>query len=284
MTVRQNLAYPLKARGRRREVSSRVDEISSIVECEALLDRYPRQLSGGQQQRIALARGLIAQPEIMLFDEPLSNLDALLRQQVRGEIAELHERLKFTALYVTHDQSEALALGTRMAIMKEGKVVQIDTPQSIFALPATEYVAQFLGMSNRIRLERKGELWFVGSERCWGATPPLRRGLEAIVLRARSEDFHISAPGKCRDAGHLRLDGSVVVATFGGRSTDVVISTGGGQCRINASVPVDSSEAAVTAGTKVEVHLDPTKARAYEDSTGLLDSGGLQYQIAGAAS
>src|SRR5207249_9676094 len=108
-----------------------IDEVASLVDTSALLDRYPAQLSGGQQQRVALARGLVARPDLVLFDEPLSNLDARLRDQVRTEIHELHERLKFTAIYVTHDQTEALALGDRLAIMRAGAIEQLGAPEEI---------------------------------------------------------------------------------------------------------------------------------------------------------
>src|SRR5690606_8057747 len=109
-----------------------VEQTADMVDCGPLLDRYPGQLSGGQQQRVALARGLVARPDLLLFDEPLSNLDARLRELVRAELAELHERMGFTAVYVTHDQSEALALGDRLAIMRHGKVEQLGTPQEVF--------------------------------------------------------------------------------------------------------------------------------------------------------
>ena len=128
MTVRKNLAYPLKARKLREGLKwGWVEQTAELVDCASLLDRYPAQLSGGQQQRVALARGLVARPELVLFDEPLSNLDARLRDQVRAQIHELHGRLGFTAVFVTHDQSEALALGDRLAIMKHGKIEQYDT-------------------------------------------------------------------------------------------------------------------------------------------------------------
>ena len=157
MTVRKNIAYPLKARklkqGLRRAGSRRRPSWSTA---SALLDRYPAQLSGGQQQRVALARGLVARPDLVLFDEPLSNLDARLRDQVRIEIHELHTRLGFTAVFVTHDQSEALALGDRLAIMKQGKIEQYDTPEQVYEQPASEYVAAFIGISNRLAVRLQG--------------------------------------------------------------------------------------------------------------------------------
>ena len=129
MTVRKNIGYPLRARKiPKSECRGWVEDVAALVDCGQLLDRYPAQLSGGQQQRVALARGLVARPDLVLFDEPLSNLDARLRDQVRAQIHELHERLRFTAVFVTHDQREALALGDRLAIMKAGRIEQFDTP------------------------------------------------------------------------------------------------------------------------------------------------------------
>ena len=145
-----------------------VEETARAVDCQTLLDRYPGQLSGGQQQRVALARGLVARPDLVLFDEPLSNLDARLRELVRNEIAELHARLGFTAVYVTHDQSEALALGSRMAIMRAGRIEQLDTPERVFANPASEYVAAFIGMSNRLTLVRHDGGWRFGTSAVTG--------------------------------------------------------------------------------------------------------------------
>ncbi len=160
MTVRKNIEYPLKARRLKEGIKNGwVEETAALVDCGGLLDRYPAQLSGGQQQRVALARGLVARPELVLFDEPLSNLDARLRDQVRAEIHELHGRLGFTAVFVTHDQSEALALGDRLAIMRNGRIEQYDTPEGVFEHPATEYVAAFIGMSNRLVCERADNGW-----------------------------------------------------------------------------------------------------------------------------
>ena len=157
MKVRKNIAYPLKARKLKQGLREGwVEQAAAQVDCSALLDRYPAQLSGGQQQRVALARGLVARPELVLFDEPLSNLDARLRDQVRIEIHELHTRLGFTAVFVTHDQSEALALGDRLAIMKQGKIEQYDTPEQVYEQPASEYVAAFIGISNRLLFDYNG--------------------------------------------------------------------------------------------------------------------------------
>src|SRR4051794_6776383 len=169
MTVRKNIGYPLRTRRMKRERANEwIEEVAALVDPTPLLDRYPAQLSGGQQQRIALARGLVARPDLVLFDEPLSNLDARLRDQVRTEIHELHGRLGFTAVYVTHDQVEALALGDRLAIMRQGALEQLATPDEVFEEPATEYVAAFIGMANRLGFERHDGSWFLDGEQVDG--------------------------------------------------------------------------------------------------------------------
>ena len=176
MTVRKNIAYPLRARKIKDGLRNGwVEETAKMVDCSALLDRYPSQLSGGQQQRVALARGLVARPELVLFDEPLSNLDARLRDHVRAELHEVHGRLGFTAVFVTHDQSEALALGDRLAIMRNGKVEQYDTPQNVFEHPFSEYVAAFIGMANRLICEYLDGRWNVAGQPIDGAALPLPR-------------------------------------------------------------------------------------------------------------
>ena len=173
MTVRKNIGYPLKARKLRGpDTKDWVEETAALVDCSQLLDRYPAQLSGGQQQRVALARGLVARPDVVLFDEPLSNLDARLRDLVRAQLHELHARLQFSAVFVTHDQAEALALADRVAIMRAGKFEQVGTPEHVFEEPATEYVAEFIGMSNRVPLEHAGHRLGVRGEGRHRRAPP----------------------------------------------------------------------------------------------------------------
>ena len=146
MTVQENVAFPLRRRGLARSVvRPKVEAALDLVRCSAFRDHYPGQLSGGQQQRIALARAIVAEPAVLLFDEPLSNLDANLRRQLRDEIAALHNRLAFSGIYVTHDQAEALSLGTSVAVMKTAEIEQIGSPQEVHNSPASEYVAWFLG-------------------------------------------------------------------------------------------------------------------------------------------
>lgn len=146
LTVSENVAYPLRRRKKnRQEIAQRVEEALVTVRCQLLSDRFPGELSGGQQQRVALARALVARPRLILFDEPLSNLDASLRRELRDELARLHREIGFTGLYVTHDQTEALSLGTEVAVMGKGRIVQSGTPDVVYGRPTSEFVARFFG-------------------------------------------------------------------------------------------------------------------------------------------
>jgi multiple sugar transport system ATP-binding protein len=146
MTVRQNLGFALALRGiARDEIERRVRRAAATLELDELLDRRPRQLSGGQRQRVALGRAIVREPQVFLFDEPLSNLDAKLRVQMRREIARLHRELGATMIYVTHDQVEAMTLGDRIVVLDRGHVQQIDTPLALYERPANRFVAGFIG-------------------------------------------------------------------------------------------------------------------------------------------
>lgn len=146
LTVLDNVLYPLRRRGvARAEADRKAMDALALVRCDQLAQRYPGELSGGQQQRIALARAIVARPECLLFDEPLSNLDSSLRRGLRNELARLHWEIGFTGVYVTHDQSEALALGNEVAVMSGGRIVQLGTPRDIYQRPASEFVARFFG-------------------------------------------------------------------------------------------------------------------------------------------
>ncbi|MDC6176967.1 sn-glycerol-3-phosphate import ATP-binding protein UgpC [Ralstonia solanacearum] len=146
MTVFDNMAYGLKIRGLpKSEIQARVQQAAGILELGKLLERKPRQLSGGQRQRVAMGRAIVREPAVFLFDEPLSNLDAKLRVQMRLELKELHRRLRTTSLYVTHDQVEAMTLADRMMVLNGGRVEQIGTPLEVYARPASTFVAGFIG-------------------------------------------------------------------------------------------------------------------------------------------
>jgi iron(III) transport system ATP-binding protein len=236
MTVRQNIGYPLKARRIKKATATEwIEEAAELVDCSPLLDRYPGQLSGGQQQRVALSRGLVARPDLVLFDEPLSNLDARLRDQVRSEIHELHQRLHFTAVYVTHDQSEALALGDRLAIMRAGKIEQLGRPEEIFEEPATEYVAGFIGMENRLTLERQEGGWMHDTEPVKGDLGFDERAFDSLTARARPEDLQLAKPGTPAAPDTISFTAIVADSEFGGRWMDVLLTVGG--TRLHSRMP-----------------------------------------------
>ena len=146
MTVRENMEFPLKiAKLPKEEIDSRVAEAAKTLGLESLLDRKPKALSGGQRQRVAMGRAIVRHPKVLLMDEPLSNLDAKLRGQMRVEISKLHEKLGSTIIYVTHDQTEAMTLGDRIVVMSDGEVQQIDTPSNLYQYPVNRFVAGFIG-------------------------------------------------------------------------------------------------------------------------------------------
>jgi multiple sugar transport system ATP-binding protein len=146
MTVFKNLAFPLRMRGEKRAViDERVREAASILGIEGMLDRKPRTLSGGQMQRVALGRAIVRHPSVFLFDEPLSNLDAKMRVEMRAEISRLHQRLGTTMVYVTHDQEEAMTMGSRIAVLEGGEMQQVDEPMKVYHDPANRFVASFIG-------------------------------------------------------------------------------------------------------------------------------------------
>src|SRR5579875_3686274 len=146
MNVYDNMAFGLKLRkANRAEIDRRVQEAATLLGIEHLLERRPRELSGGQRQRVALGRAIVREPDVFLMDEPLSNLDAILRVQMRAEISKLHSRLQTTFIYVTHDQVEAMTMGDRIVILRDGVIQQVGTPQDVYAAPANVFVAGFIG-------------------------------------------------------------------------------------------------------------------------------------------
>ena len=156
MTIAENIGYPLRVRKiEKTERAERVNRVAAMLEIESLLDRKPRQLSGGERQRVALARAIVREPRAYLMDEPLSNLDARLRVQMRGELKRLQHQLGTTTIYVTHDQAEAMTLASRVAVMKKGRLQQFDTPMNIYNHPANRFVAEFVGSPSMNFVEGK---------------------------------------------------------------------------------------------------------------------------------
>jgi ABC-type Fe3+/spermidine/putrescine transport system ATPase subunit len=198
MTVAENVAFGLEVRKRpRAEIKERVDGILDVVRMKHLGKRYPQELSGGQQQRVALARAIVVQPAVLLLDEPLSNLDANLREEMRYEIRRLHDEFRITTVYVTHDQAEAMVTSDRIAVMNQGRVEQVDAPRALYARPRTRFVAGFIGRTNFLEGEARGaEVAFEGFAIPAGrfATPPPPRGIVSFSLRPQSIQLHRQAP------------------------------------------------------------------------------------------
>jgi multiple sugar transport system ATP-binding protein len=198
MTVRKNLGYGLRVRKTKKaEIARRVDAVAKMLGLEQMLDRRPGQLSGGQQQRVAMGRAIIREPQAFLMDEPLSNLDAKLRVGMRTSLQQLHSRLGTTTVYVTHDQVEAMTLGTRVAVMRDGRIQQVDVPQRLYDEPANMFVAAFIGSPamNLVEGTLDGDCVMIGSTRI-----PVDRGRQPaavddgkIVVGIRPEAFEDAA-------------------------------------------------------------------------------------------
>jgi multiple sugar transport system ATP-binding protein len=206
MSVAENLAFGLRLRGTDRpEIERRVAEAAGILGIEEILERRPRQLSGGQRQRVAVGRAIVRQPQVFLFDEPLSNLDAKLRVQTRKEIARLHQQLKATMIYVTHDQVEAMTLGERIVVMHEGRTQQVDAPLALYHRPANRFVAGFIGSPAMNFLEgdivRENGLRFRSSDGAadislGGAGENVAaHGGRTVTLGVRPEDIRLDPTG-----------------------------------------------------------------------------------------
>jgi len=189
MSIAENIAYPLRVRKLGRdERQNRVARVAKSLEIESLLDRKPRQLSGGERQRVALARAIVREPRAYLMDEPLSNLDARLRVQMRGELKRLQHQLGTTTIYVTHDQAEAMTLASRVAVMKKGRLQQFDTPLNIYNHPANRFVAEFVGSPSMNFIDGQIERGVFVSEEI---KLPVMRGDGSVSLGIRPEHVHV---------------------------------------------------------------------------------------------
>jgi putative spermidine/putrescine transport system ATP-binding protein len=220
MDVRGNVAYGLRVRGMAKaERAARVDEMLAMMRIEALQHRRIDQLSGGQRQRVALARALAVRPRALLLDEPLTALDAKLRDALRVEIDALLRRLGITAVYVTHDQAEAMALGDRIVVMDHGRVAQSGTPREIYQAPATRFVAEFIGTMNRLAGRVENGRFLTGA----GAIPWPDAPAAAREVLFRPEAVRLAAEG---ESAHLA--GEVISAFFLGDHTRLFVSAGDG--------------------------------------------------------
>jgi iron(III) transport system ATP-binding protein len=257
MTVAENIVYGLKLRKIDRiTIGKKLDAILATTKLAPLAQRYPGELSGGQQQRVALARALIVEPETLLLDEPLSNLDANLREEMRFEVRRLHDAYRYTTVYVTHDQSEAMTTADLIAVMNAGKIEQAGSPEDIYDRPRSEFVARFIGSSNVVK--GKGldaaRVDFVGvALRCTGAT--VTAGTQTPVS-IRPHDITISAQ-QPQQADNV-VPATVVRQVFLGDSRDYMVEVKDGtQLRV-----VTAAEANIPQGSSVWLHLPPDRCRA----------------------
>jgi len=269
MTVFQNLAFGLELRKiPLEEIKKRVRTVLSVVKLEGYEDRYPRQLSGGQQQRVALARAIILEPDILLLDEPLSNLDALLREQMRFEIAQIHKRLGITTLYVTHDQTEAMVISDRIVIMKDGKVMQDGKPEEIYLRPKNRFVAGFMGtttfLEGRVQAVQgdtcvleTSEGWELRGVACGGVTPGSKasatvrpEAVEILYSPLASSKGVASPKGKGENSFEAEVDSSY----FTGEVIDYHFRLGGSFIRVRGD-----TKRILKPGEKVTVRIDPDR-------------------------
>ena len=267
MTVRENLGFGLMMRKQPRDViDRRVDAVAASLGLDVLLERKPAQLSGGQRQRVALGRAIVREPLAFLFDEPLSNLDAQLRVETRVELSRLHRKLGATMVYVTHDQSEALTLGDRIAILKEGVLQQIDTPMALYENPANKFVAGFIGSPSMnffegalTRTGSGGMCTFRGTD--LAIRVPCEPGTsERVFLGVRPQ--HLEVVGEASGEGSLRAEVGVVEPM--GNEQIVYLTLPGGE-RVVAVAPVQPR---IIPGEKVAIRVRPEGLHVFDATSG----------------
>jgi iron(III) transport system ATP-binding protein len=255
MTVAQNVAYGLRFAGvPRPERERRVEAMLQVVQLGGYGARYPGELSGGQQQRVAVARALVVEPEILLLDEPLSNLDASLREEMRFEIRRLHEQFGITTLYVTHDQAEAMVISDRVAVLREGRVVQAGASRELFEQPRTRFVAEFIGKTNLIDAVADGPASVArGGLRLRVAADGLTERAPAVVS-IRPHQIVLGPAGAGAPAGPNVLAGSVIRASYLGDTVDYQVRLEGSDVVLRVTGP---APARVRAGELVAVTVPP---------------------------
>ena len=284
MTVFDNMAFGLKLRKTPKdEIKRRVEEAARILDIEHLLDRKPKALSGGQRQRVALGRAIVREPKVFLLDEPLSNLDAKLRAQMRTELSKLHQKLGTTFIYVTHDQTEAMTMADRIVVMKDGVIQQVDTPQHLYDLPCNMFVAGFIGSPQMNFIEskivKKDDTFFVefGSE-----DTKTRRGVKyhiplpaakvegkgldeyvgkEVIMGIRPEDVH-DEPRLLKEFAECKVNAKVEVTEMMGAETFLYFNVEG----FNFTARVEPTSTA-RPGDEVEVALENTKIHLFDKDT-----------------
>ncbi|WP_019584809.1 ABC transporter ATP-binding protein [Deinococcus apachensis] len=295
MNVYENMAFGLKLRKTpKEEIDKRVRDAARILQIEHLLGRKPKELSGGQRQRVAMGRAIVREPKVFLMDEPLSNLDAKLRVEMRSQISQLHRRLGATIIYVTHDQVEAMTLGNRIVVMRDGLIMQVDTPMNLYDFPQNKFVAGFIGSPSMNFLSARvqnGE-FVVGDSRI-SAMGRLAQSLRAyegkdVYMGIRPEHMGVSGQTDIPRGSNV-LRGKVVVVEPLGAQTDLIIDVNGQQL-----VAKVEGQAVVDPGDDIELLLDQTRLHAFDHASeeaidrgtptgtrGQADTLGLGYEYPG---
>ena len=276
MTVYENMAFGLKLRKMpKAEIRSRVEAVAKTLGIDHLLSRKPKALSGGQRQRVALGRAIVREPQVFLFDEPLSNLDAKMRVQMRTEITKLHQRLQTTFIYVTHDQTEAMTMASRIVVMKDGVIQQVDTPQRLYDYPANEFVASFIGSPQmnffnvRLRMENQeivavfGDNKVVVPQKTVDALVDESYIGREVIMGIRPENIHDDEQS-LKAAPHACIDVEVEVTEKLGSETYLYLTTSGKEGNIIARVSAYSD---TCAGEKIKVAFDVNRLHFFDKET-----------------
>lgn len=250
MTVFDNVAFGLKMRKLPQEqIRKEVLEMLETVDLKGFENRFPKEMSGGQRQRVALARALVIKPDLLLLDEPLSNLDAKLRVKMRVEIRRLQQKFGFTAIYVTHDQEECFAISDKVAIMNHGVIEQMDTPSAIYNHPKTEFIARFVGFENFLNLKKDGENYLAEDGTRIQVTE--KKDGERFKACIRPEDIQIVPEG---ESTVNPLSGEIVVSTFLGKRHQYNVRTAIGELEVSTD-----QECVYGVGDQVTLSLTPNK-------------------------
>ena len=250
MTVFDNVAFGLKMRNLPQEqIRKEVLEMLETVDLKGFENRFPKEMSGGQRQRVALARALVIKPDLLLLEEPLSNLDAKLRVKMRVEIRRLQQKFGFTAIYVTHDQEECFAISDKVAIMNHGVIEQMDTPSAIYNHPKTEFIARFVGFENFLNLKKDGENYLAEDGTRIQVTE--KKDGEQFKACIRPEDIQIVPEG---ESAVNPLSGEIVVSTFLGKRHQYNVRTAIGELEVSTD-----QECVYGVGDQVTLSLTPNK-------------------------
>ncbi|MFI2817861.1 sn-glycerol-3-phosphate import ATP-binding protein UgpC [Vreelandella piezotolerans] len=256
MTVYNNLAYGLKNRGFKKDaIEQRVRAAAKMLEIEDFLERKPRKLSGGQRQRVAMGRALVREPAAFLFDEPLSNLDAKLRVQMRVEIKQLQRRLKTTSLYVTHDQLEAMTLGDRLVVLNAGQIEQVGTPMEIYARPATMFVAEFIGSPAMNMLP----LAYLQQQDTQGVLSQLPKETDTVGIRP--DDMQLTLP----TVPYVTLDTTLMLFEAAGAESHLYVNLAGSE---QPTVIRTAGQTPVREGETLQVYVTGDALHPFNSTTG----------------